>query len=174
MFTDLPHPEKIVQLCEGIQISRYSYNFKEEESLYTMLIELMRSPDYLKMLTESSLKELEKRKQNSNDPDKEEDEGDEKDKKKEQEQDNDDEDDNFYADEKEIEERQKKEKERLDKERWRRGGFGPKPDNFNNKGNKKEGDNNNIQNIKEPKEKKEGENNDILNIKEIQGKADNK
>ena len=174
MFTDLPHPEKIVQLCEGIQISRYSYNFKEEESLYTMLIELMRSPDYLKMLTESSLKELEKRKQNSNDPDKEEDEVDEKDKKKEQEQDNDDEDDNFYADEKEIEERQEKEKERLDKERQRRGGFGPKPDNFNNKGNKKEGDNNNIQNIKEPKEKKEGENNDILNIKEIQGKADNK
>ena len=143
MFTDLPHPGKIVNLCEGIQISRYSYNFKEEESLYTMLIELMRSPDYLKMLTQSSLSELEKRKQNSIDPEKEEEQKDEdekKEKEEKEEKENDDEDDKFYSDEKEI-------KQRQDKERERRG-YKPMTGNFNNQKNKKEGENNNIQNIK--------------------------
>ena len=44
-------------LCysEGIKIARYGYDFRNEEYLYTILIELMRSPDYLKILTDSSL-----------------------------------------------------------------------------------------------------------------------
>jgi len=48
MYTDLPHPEIIIDLCEGITIARYNNDFKDEESLYTLLIELMRSPDILK------------------------------------------------------------------------------------------------------------------------------
>ena len=52
---EMPHPKKIVDLCEGIKIARYSYDFKTEEYLYTVLIELMRSPDYLKLITDSSL-----------------------------------------------------------------------------------------------------------------------
>ena len=52
---EMPHPKKIVNLCEGIKIARYSYDFKTEEYLYTVLIELMRSPDYLKLITDSSL-----------------------------------------------------------------------------------------------------------------------
>ena len=55
MLEELPHPKKIVELCEGIKIARYSYDFKNEEYLYTILIELMRSPDYLKLITDSSL-----------------------------------------------------------------------------------------------------------------------
>ena len=55
MLEELPHPKKIVELCEGIKIARYSYDFKKEEYLYTILIELMRSPDYMKLITDSSL-----------------------------------------------------------------------------------------------------------------------
>ena len=52
---EMPHAKKIVDLCEGIKIARYGYDFRNEEYLYTILIELMRSPDYLKILTDSSL-----------------------------------------------------------------------------------------------------------------------
>ena len=91
---DLPHPERIVHLCEGIKISRYSYDFKEEEKLYNLLIELMRSPDYLKHLTQSSIQNFEKRKQ-KNINNKEEEEKN-KSKGKEDEEETDDEDDKYY------------------------------------------------------------------------------
>ena len=55
MLEEMPHPKRIVDLCEGIKIARYSNDFKNEEYLYTILIELMRSPDYLKIITDSSL-----------------------------------------------------------------------------------------------------------------------
>ena len=55
MLEEMPHAKKIVDLCEGIKIARYGYDFRNEEYLYTILIELMRSPDYLKILTDSSL-----------------------------------------------------------------------------------------------------------------------
>ena len=55
MLEEMPHPKRIVELCEGIKIARYSYDFKNEEYLYTVLIELLRSPDYLKLITDSSL-----------------------------------------------------------------------------------------------------------------------
>ena len=55
MLEEMPHPKKIVELCEGIKIARYSYDFRNEEYLYTVLIELLRSPDYLKLITDSSL-----------------------------------------------------------------------------------------------------------------------
>ena len=55
MLEELPHAQRIVELCEGIKIARYSYDFKTEEYLYTILIELLRSPDYLKIITDSSL-----------------------------------------------------------------------------------------------------------------------
>ena len=55
MLEEMPHPKKIVDLCEGVKIARYSYDFRNEEYLYTVLIELLRSPDYLKLITDSSL-----------------------------------------------------------------------------------------------------------------------
>ena len=54
----MPHAQEIINLCEGVKIARCGYDFKNEEYLYTVLIELMRSPDYLKMLTSSSLQQF--------------------------------------------------------------------------------------------------------------------
>ena len=69
MLEELPHPKKIVELCEGIKIARYSYDFKTEEYLYTVLIELLRSPDYLKIITDSSLDHFSLREEMNNDND---------------------------------------------------------------------------------------------------------
>ena len=149
MYTDLPHPELIVELCEGIIISRYNNDFKEEESLYTILIELMRSPDYLKKLTQSSLTNLELRKQNNVEHDEEEEEEKKELEKKENNED-DDENDYFYEDDKKD---SKNEKD-----------TNKKQDNVNNnleekKEDKKDNDSNVID------EKKEEDDNDIQNEK---------
>jgi len=66
MLEELPHPKRIVDLCEGIKIARYSYDFKTEEYLYTILIELLRSPDYLKIITDSSLDHFKQREEMNN------------------------------------------------------------------------------------------------------------
>jgi len=66
MLEELPHPKRIVDLCEGIKIARYSYDFKTEEYLYTILIELLRSPDYLKIVTDSSLDHFKQREEMNN------------------------------------------------------------------------------------------------------------
>jgi hypothetical protein len=66
---EMPHPKKIVDLCEGIKIARYGYDFRNEEYLYTILIELMRSPDYLKILTDSSLDHFKAREKLTEDDD---------------------------------------------------------------------------------------------------------
>ena len=147
MFTDLPHPGDIVDLCEAIKISRYSYDFKEEEHLYTILIELMRSPDYLKKLTKSSLETYELRKINCQDDDNE----DEKDDDKKEEKDSDEEDESFYKDKDEI-------KRRIDADNERRNRM--RGGQFQKKGpNKKPGDNDNIKKEdKKEEEKKEEEN----------------
>jgi hypothetical protein len=55
ILTEMPHNEELMDLCEGIKIARYSYDFEEEEKLYYILIEIMRSPDYLILLTSSSV-----------------------------------------------------------------------------------------------------------------------
>ena len=62
-LTELPNPEDIINLCEGVLVSRYSFDYDQEEKLYYILIELMRSPDYLKILTKSSIEQYEKRKE---------------------------------------------------------------------------------------------------------------
>ena len=61
-LTEMPYCQEIINLCEGIKVSRYSYDFEQEEKLYYILIELMRSPDYLKYLTDSSVDQFNKRK----------------------------------------------------------------------------------------------------------------
>ena len=94
MFSDLPHPESVVELCEGIKISRFNQDFKEEEYLYTILIELMRTPHYLKELTQSSLKNFNLRNQNNVEDDNLEEK--EKEEEQEDEDDDDDENDEFY------------------------------------------------------------------------------
>ena len=61
-LTEMPYCQDIIDLCEGIKISRYSYDFEQEEKLYYILMELMRSPDFLKYLTDSSVDQFNKRK----------------------------------------------------------------------------------------------------------------
>ena len=61
ILTEMPHNEKIMDLCEGIKIARYSYDFEKEEQLYYNLMEIMRSPEYLMLLTTSSIEQYEDR-----------------------------------------------------------------------------------------------------------------
>ena len=61
-LTEMPNCKEIINLCEGIRVSRNSYDFEQEEKLYYILMELMRSPDYLRYLTESSVEQFNKRK----------------------------------------------------------------------------------------------------------------
>ena len=51
----------LLKLCEGIKVSRYRSNFEEEEKLYYILIEIMRSPDYLRLMTNSSIDQFSQR-----------------------------------------------------------------------------------------------------------------
>ena len=57
----MPHNEELLKLCEGIKVSRYRFNYEEEEKLYYILIEIMRSPDYLRLLTSSSIDQFSQR-----------------------------------------------------------------------------------------------------------------
>jgi hypothetical protein len=59
----MPHVEEIINLCEGVRLARYMYDFEQEEKLYYDLIELMRSPDYLRSLTKSSTDQFKERKE---------------------------------------------------------------------------------------------------------------
>ena len=54
---DMPRPDSLLLICEGILISRMEKNLEREEELFYVLIDVMRSPESLKMITDSSLKE---------------------------------------------------------------------------------------------------------------------
>jgi hypothetical protein len=58
VFTEMPEPMKILNLCEGIKIHRYRCEFEREEHLFYVLIDLMRSPEILKIITKSSIRVL--------------------------------------------------------------------------------------------------------------------
>ncbi len=58
VFTEMPEPRKILNLCEGVKIHRYRCEFEREEHLYYVLIDLMRSPEILKIITKSSIRFL--------------------------------------------------------------------------------------------------------------------
>ena len=62
MLTEMPHSEDIITLCEGIKYARYTFDYEQEERLYYILIELMRSPDYLRIFTHSSIEQFKERK----------------------------------------------------------------------------------------------------------------
>jgi hypothetical protein len=61
VLTEMPNCQEIINLCEGIRVSRNSFDFEQEEKLYYMLIEIMRSPDYLRSLTQSSTEQFRQR-----------------------------------------------------------------------------------------------------------------
>ena len=52
----MPNPDSLLLICEGILISRLEDNIEREEELYYILIDVIRSPEVIKMITESSIK----------------------------------------------------------------------------------------------------------------------
>ena len=63
ILTEMPDTQQLIYLCEGIKTARFSFDLEKEEHLYYVLIELMRSPDYLKLLTKSSLQQFKERRE---------------------------------------------------------------------------------------------------------------
>ena len=55
MYSEMVNPGKLFSVCEGIKISRIKKDFLQEEKLYYLLIDFMRSPEMFKNLTMSSL-----------------------------------------------------------------------------------------------------------------------
>ena len=55
MYTEMVLPNKLLSLCEGIRIARIKKDYLQEEQLYYVLIDLMRSPEMIKNITKSSL-----------------------------------------------------------------------------------------------------------------------
>jgi hypothetical protein len=54
--SDIPNPDAILNLIDCIYLMRLEQNLKREEELYFMLMELLRSPEMLRVITGSSLK----------------------------------------------------------------------------------------------------------------------
>ena len=63
MLTEMPYSRQIIDACEGIKIARNSFDFQKEEKFYYILIEIMRSPEYLRTLTNSSMEQFQRRKE---------------------------------------------------------------------------------------------------------------
>lgn len=55
IYTEMPRPHKLLIMCEGIKISRYKKDLVREDRLYYVLLDLLRSPEMLRMITKSSL-----------------------------------------------------------------------------------------------------------------------
>ena len=55
MYIQMVNPNRLFALCEGIKISRMGNDYLREEKLYYLLIDLMRSPEIIKNMTQSSL-----------------------------------------------------------------------------------------------------------------------
>ena len=64
-LNEMPEPQKMVNLCEGIIIARSSQDFRMEKKLYFILIELLREPTYLREITKSSVERFEEREENA-------------------------------------------------------------------------------------------------------------
>ena len=55
IYSEMVNPNKLFSVCEGIKISRIRKNYLQEEKLYYLLIDMMRSPEIIKNVTQSSL-----------------------------------------------------------------------------------------------------------------------
>ena len=55
IYTEMVNQNKLFSVCEGIKISRMRKNYLQETKLYFLLIEMMRSPEIIKNMTQSSL-----------------------------------------------------------------------------------------------------------------------
>jgi hypothetical protein len=55
IYTEMVNINRLFSVCEGIKISRIRKNYLQEEKLYYLLIDMVRSPEIIKNLTQSSL-----------------------------------------------------------------------------------------------------------------------
>lgn len=55
-LSDLPYPDELLVICEGVVISRMQKDTYREEELYLVLLDLIRSPEVLKIITHPYLK----------------------------------------------------------------------------------------------------------------------
>ena len=53
-LVDMRHPDALMNICSGIYVSRMNGDLKKEEELYYELIDILRSPELMKMITGSS------------------------------------------------------------------------------------------------------------------------
>jgi hypothetical protein len=59
-ITDAPSPDDILMLCETIHLYRLKHMLVEEEELYFLLIDIMRSPQIFKAICGDSIKTKDK------------------------------------------------------------------------------------------------------------------
>ena len=43
-ITNMPNPDKLLQLCDSIRIARYEGELEKEEELFFILLDIVRSP----------------------------------------------------------------------------------------------------------------------------------
>ena len=58
--TDVPKSEQIIRICEGVTAARIEGNTFREEVLYWELIDIMRSPEMIKLITANYLEHKKK------------------------------------------------------------------------------------------------------------------
>lgn len=51
IYSDIPHPDPVLALCNAIYASRTARDLEREDELFWMTIDLLRTPDTLKALT---------------------------------------------------------------------------------------------------------------------------
>ena len=56
VISEMPNPDYLINLCEGVYIARMSGKLDNEEELYYELIDILRSPEIVKMVTGRSSK----------------------------------------------------------------------------------------------------------------------
>jgi len=61
IIRDIPDPDELLNLCEGVIIYRLQNNLKMEAELYYILIDILRSPEILKIITGGSLEQMKKK-----------------------------------------------------------------------------------------------------------------
>jgi hypothetical protein len=51
----MTNPDELLLLCEAIHISRLENNIEREEYLYFIMLDILRSPEVVKIITETSV-----------------------------------------------------------------------------------------------------------------------
>lgn len=64
IMNEMPYPDQLIKICEGIKLARYKNELVKEEELYYLLMDIFRSPEILKIMTKSSFKEIIDKQQN--------------------------------------------------------------------------------------------------------------